>query len=614
MHAKRPLQARAERDRRELEDTLHHPWAWILAAILSRSSRPACSAASRYLRFGREHATGTAPKYTHEPPDDLAPALVPSLLAQHVVAGGDQMAATLFELVRRGRYKMTPVTREESTLLGLHHKEVDDVDLTRGDESIDLSVVETPVAAIFDKLTEEGPAALSHVAKTVKDLPETTGSGSTGARQAFESAVGKRRRQRKFWSGPACVVKWLRSSSSCSSATASSCSASPASPTRRSCGSDLILTAIGVALRTRTPSSSCCFRHPIWRRRRPKLQASAERWDAFRRYLRDFPRLADKPADSLVLWERLLVFGIAFGIADRVLEAAAFISPASTTRRHWRPGAAEPAVAAATTAIRRRSSAPTCTARSDRVTAVAAVEAAAEGTLAVAAAVPGDDAVVNDDERHRALQALAVEADAAAQRCLLAGDRAGAEAHLRVAEQRYRESWEVAPPGGYGRLVGMLKAAILHGDADGAARHALAALALGTESPTAAYALALACLAAGDDVAAGAAAGQMANGGEAFERTAAALGALARRDEPAYAAALRAVIADFEARDLHLTGVPIADTALVLERLAELRGLAQRPVSPLLPLIRSRAASSPRGAPAPSSPRRSSPASTSCAR
>jgi hypothetical protein len=75
----------------------------------------------------------------------------------------------------------------------------------------------------------------------------------------------------------------------------------------------------------------------------------------------------------------------------------------------------------------------------------------------------------------------------------------------------------------------------------------------------------------------------MAAGGEAFARTAAALAALAARDEAAYAAALRAVIADFEARDLHLTGVPIADTALVLERLAEPRDLAQRPRSPLLP-------------------------------
>jgi hypothetical protein len=189
------------------------------------------------------------------------------------------------------------------------------------------------------------------------------------------------------------------------------------------------------------------------------------------------------------------------------------------------------------------------------------------------------------EEEHRELQAAAVEADAAAQRCLLEGDRAGAEPHLRVAEQRYRESWEAAPPGGYGRLVGMLKAAILRGNAADAAEYALGALAFGTESPTAAYALALACLAAGDDVAGASAAEQMAKGGEAFERTAAALAALAHGDAAAYATALRAVIADFEARDLHLTVVPIADTALVLERLAEARGLAQRPCSPLLPPV-----------------------------
>lgn len=189
------------------------------------------------------------------------------------------------------------------------------------------------------------------------------------------------------------------------------------------------------------------------------------------------------------------------------------------------------------------------------------------------------------EEEHRALQAEAVAADASAQRCLLAGDRAGAEPHLRVAEQRYRESWEAAPPGGYGRLVGMLKAAMLRGEAEDAAAFARAALAFGTESPTAAYALALACLAVGDDAAGAAAADQMATGGEAFARTAAALAALARRDERAYATALHAVIADFEGRDLHLTGVPIADTALVLERLAELRGLAQHPRSQLLPPV-----------------------------
>jgi hypothetical protein len=188
-----------------------------------------------------------------------------------------------------------------------------------------------------------------------------------------------------------------------------------------------------------------------------------------------------------------------------------------------------------------------------------------------------------NDEEHRTLQAAAVEADAEAQRRLLAGDGAGAEPFLRASERLYRESWEAAPPGGYGRLVGMLKAAILRGDAAAAASYARTALGDAVASPTAAYARALACLAVEDDAGATAAAEQMATGGDAFERTAAALGALARRDEADYADALRAVIVDFARRDQHLTGVRIADTAVALERLAEARGLAQRPVSPLLP-------------------------------
>ena len=48
-------------------------------------------------------------------------------------------------------------------------------------------------------------------------------------------------------------------------------------------------------------------------------------------------------------------------------------------------------------------------------------------------------------------------------------------------------------------------------------------------------------------------------------------------------AVLAEIVADFEARDQHLSGVAIADTALVLERLAEPRGMAVRPSGPLVP-------------------------------
>jgi hypothetical protein len=87
----------------------------------------------------------------------------------------------------------------------------------------------------------------------------------------------------------------------------------------------------------------------------------------------------------------------------------------------------------------------------------------------------------------------------------------------------------------------------------------------------------------GDDERAEPAAGAMAGGGDAFARTADAIAALARADAGAYRGAIAAILTDFESRADHLTGVPIADTAAVLERLAEVRGLAARPDSPLMP-------------------------------
>ncbi len=128
----------------------------------------------------------------------------------------------------------------------------------------------------------------------------------------------------------------------------------------------------------------------------------------------------------------------------------------------------------------------------------------------------------------------------------------------------------------------MLKAAVLAGAGDEEAAFARAEVGEAT-TPAAAYVIALAALVEGDDEAARPAAETMAGGGDAYDRAAAAIDALAAGDGPGYAAALAAIIGDFEARDEHVTGVPIADTALVLERLAERRGLAAEPKSALLP-------------------------------
>ena len=187
------------------------------------------------------------------------------------------------------------------------------------------------------------------------------------------------------------------------------------------------------------------------------------------------------------------------------------------------------------------------------------------------------------DEHHIELLREAIALEAEAHRALLAGDDGRARDELRAASDRYRASWDAAPPEAFGRLVGMVKAAVLAGEATTAARFVHSAVGDAPSSPTSAYALAIAALVAGDDGLAGRAAETMRGGSEAFGRAADAVAALVARDAAAYTAAVQAIVADFAARDSHLTGVPIAATALMLERLAAGRGMASRVASPLLP-------------------------------
>src|SRR5918999_1245737 len=179
---------------------------------------------------------------------------------------------------------------------------------------------------------------------------------------------------------------------------------------------------------------------------------------------------------------------------------------------------------------------------------------------------------------HAQLLGEAIEAERRAHRALLAGDDASEE--LRAAAALYRSSWEAAPPASYGRLIGMLKAAVLAGDAREEALYARGSLGDAAGSAPASYALAIAALVEGDDAAA---AEGMRGGSEAMVRAADAIAALAAGDEEEYGRAVRAIVEDFEGRDEHLTGVPIADTALMLERLAAARGMACGITSPLLP-------------------------------
>jgi tetratricopeptide (TPR) repeat protein len=188
------------------------------------------------------------------------------------------------------------------------------------------------------------------------------------------------------------------------------------------------------------------------------------------------------------------------------------------------------------------------------------------------------------DARQKQLTRMGNAAGAAGLTAMMAG-RDGREWFQRAAE-RYRESWEHAPPGSWGRPIGAIKSRVLAGDWDGAAADARWALDVGaddSESPIGRYAAALAALVLGDwqraRVNADAARVHAAFPGEVAD----ALAFIAAEDVVGYVEAVEDVLESFERRDEYLEDVPVADTVLVLQALAGRRGMAVQLESGLLP-------------------------------
>lgn len=168
------------------------------------------------------------------------------------------------------------------------------------------------------------------------------------------------------------------------------------------------------------------------------------------------------------------------------------------------------------------------------------------------------------------LAALVTEREA--QRRLLDRDADGARPLFRAAAAAYRASFDAAPPAAWGRLIGALKAAVLAGDATREAETAREALNGLRDTPASCYLGALAATILMDGTTVRELAPGMRAGGDAFGRAADGLLAIVNDDPDGLDAITQAIDADFAGRDEHLTGVPIADTALMLRLLGERRG------------------------------------------
>jgi hypothetical protein len=190
------------------------------------------------------------------------------------------------------------------------------------------------------------------------------------------------------------------------------------------------------------------------------------------------------------------------------------------------------------------------------------------------------------DERQRQLTRIGNAAGGAGLSLLMAGRPDEAAEWFDRAARRYRESYELAPPGSWGRPIGAIKSRILAGDWPGAeqeARWALEEGAAEAESPIGRYAGVLALLTLGHDEDARPVAGSLRERDDFPHDVADALATLAAEDTLGYTYAVESVLESFEQRDAYLEDMPVADTVIVLQALAGRRGLAVELQSPLLP-------------------------------
>jgi tetratricopeptide (TPR) repeat protein len=199
------------------------------------------------------------------------------------------------------------------------------------------------------------------------------------------------------------------------------------------------------------------------------------------------------------------------------------------------------------------------------------------------ARLPGAD---DTDARQKQLTRMGNAAGGAGLALLMLDRRDEAGEWLHRAAERYRESFQDAPPGSWGRPIGAIKALVLAGDwpgAEDAARWALEADAAQAESPIGLYAAALAELVLGRPIQAREHADWIRTHDDFPTDVGDALAFIAAGDVLGYQLAVESVLESFENRDAFLEDMPVADTVLVLQALAARDDLAAELSSPLLP-------------------------------
>jgi hypothetical protein len=250
----------------------------------------------------------SVPEYVPEPPDDAPPALAYGL-AHEGVDSDDTVLATLLDLIDRGYYDTQSNTTDDEKLdLAIKAKPAD----KRPKET--LEPYEQEVLEFFDLLLDGQQVALSDMKDRIPEHSELW-------RGRWE------RMTEKLYAADKGQIAWDRNYNPLRNtiiAIAVALQAIVGIVHATSGGGTLWIPGILAAL---TFFGLGSLNDTTFKRIDPGHSDRVARWKSFEHWTQDFPRLKDDPPQTLELWKRILVYGVAFGTADRMIKSGRIPAP-----------------------------------------------------------------------------------------------------------------------------------------------------------------------------------------------------------------------------------------------------------------------------------------------
>ncbi|HET9027520.1 MAG TPA: DUF2207 domain-containing protein [Trueperaceae bacterium] len=278
-------------------------WALLPLALFGITGSGAIGA---YRRFGREPQLETM-KYPFEPPSDLPPAAVTSILQQTAATMGPAFHATIMDLMRRGYGEFdTSVNKGKDFAINLNAKT----------DAGNLQPFELDVLNYLHAAAAPGtPERLS--SQELKAYSQRRAS-------TFMAAWGPK------------VRKWLEAKFGGPLTSQESREAAKRASRRLLLGAlvSLVLafvlagtaSAIAIALTVAQVIAAILAGIGImaWR---PEVAAEVYGWKGFKRTLTDYTRMKDAPLDFFKLWDVYYCYAAALGVADAYLKTLQKAAP-----------------------------------------------------------------------------------------------------------------------------------------------------------------------------------------------------------------------------------------------------------------------------------------------